>query len=828
MNESSGKSEEDNFTLSSESTSTFEFIEGRSRVFAAWSAAPSTKEEKQKLNEELVVMESASSWERIEMSDIPKDESDEIEACRTFLGNEKSYHDTEISNYPNIPSKPCFIDASSLLDDDYMPISFAAARRDSPKAYLSTAGYSGPSSFSQPEEHSRFSHEIKDQYSAIPSNFNIPKNFTQEERPQGHSLFHHQSDYASDISSYVPSEYSSESCGASGNFNNSSNNTVNTSGYSTNYSRYDGGSDSLQPETPYNSIVHLSRKLEICEIDGIVDDDDYHARITSSPIPIKRITKCDESAAIVSGGASIIDFFPTKCDSPTVRRKTDTCPIVSGGSLDLPEVEPKKVKSASDRERSSFSWVVDIKNDLRIEEEIKEEKTTTPKNSSLGFYVDFGSLESKPEEKVIKKVAKSDEKKKGTGFYVDFSDSSCPNTPKQIRTSIEPKKTEFVAESQPQEASGIEKKSFFNMYIDLNETPESSKESDDGSSSSKKGHFMYIEHDPSPVVLRNRAKIAEKEPTKRHSWNVHQTIELDVEMSGDSSKKYQRSTSVNIPDKELHIHEKPIINSLSKTSSLSIGSSLSPHEDFSCSKSLSSRSNLSISTSNTSISQSETKVQEKLAAKKRRKEAKINETYDKSSQGSVTDEIFSHEESPTSSTDTDDITFQNQQFEDENEAASNETLIEDIKSKMDTIVERSEHSSPFKKVPADAAPSSLDHTSQIHTMESLQMLIEKQKQILENTADTTSISFVKLSDLDKPVPVATACQTSGKKDYPFMTNSAGFRVSLLENQSHHKTHQNMSRSTGNNFHNLASSVENSKSLSRLFPHLSKGNFLFTQ
>lgn len=852
MNESSGKSEEDNITLSSDSTSTFEFVEGRNRIITAWSSTPplSTKEEKQKHNEELV-MESAGSWERIEMNDIQKeDDAEEIEACRSFLVNEKNYNDTEISNRPNITSKPCFIDASSLLDDDYMPISFAAARRDSPKGYLSTAGHSGPSSFSQPEECRRTTHEIKDQYSAIP--FNIPKNFTQhsslhdivtsEDRPQGQSLFNHQqNDYASDISSnYVPSEYSSESCGASGNFNN--NNTVNTSGYSTNYSRY----DSLQPETPYNSIVHLSKKLEICEIDGNVDDD-YHARITSSPIPIKRITKCDESVAIVSGGASITDFTPAKCDSPSVRRKTDTCPIVSGGSLDIPE-EPTKVKSACDRERSSFSWVVDIKNDLRIEEEIiTEQKPATPKNS-LGFFVDFGSLEeAKPAEKVvIKKAARSEEMKKGTGFYVDFSDSSCPNTPKQSRVasaaSNEPKIIEIVPETRPTlEATESQKKSFFNMYIDLNDTRESSKESDEGrneessSSSSKKGHFMYIEHDPSPVVLRNRARIATKESGKRHSWNVNQTPEYDAEMKGSSSKKYQRSTSVNIPDKELHIHEKSIINFPSKTSSLSIGSSLSPHEDFSCSKSLSSRSNLSISTSNTSIDQSETKVQEKVAMRKRRKEAKINETYDKSSQGSVTDEIFSNEESPTSSTDTDDITFQNQHFENESESVHSKeatALIEDIKNKMDTIVERSEHSSPFKKVPiVDAAPQTVDIANQMHTMESLQQLIEKQKQILENTADSTSISFVKLSDLDKPVPQSAATtttavsQTSNKKDYPFMTNSAGFRVSLLDNNNSSHTkghhHQNMSRSTGNNFHNLASSVENSKSLSRLFPHLSK-------
>lgn len=158
-----GKSEEDNnFTLSTDSTSTFEFIEGRllsnnSRSdITAWSSQPlSTKEEKQKHNEE-IVMESTGSWEKIEIND-------EIESCREFLVNETSCR-------PNVASKPCFIDASSLLDDDYMPISFAAALRESPKG-SNSAGYSGPSSFSQPD--------IKDQFSAIPSHFHIPKSHQQ-------------------------------------------------------------------------------------------------------------------------------------------------------------------------------------------------------------------------------------------------------------------------------------------------------------------------------------------------------------------------------------------------------------------------------------------------------------------------------------------------------------------------------------------------------------------------------------------------------------------------------------------------------------------------
>ena len=119
-------------------------------------------------------------------------------------------------------------------------------------------------------------------------------------------------------------------------------------------------------------------------------------------------------------------------------------------------------------------------------------------------------------------------------------------------------------------------------------------------------------------------------------------------------------------------------------------------------------------------------------------------------------------------------------------------------------------------------------------MESLQAVIEKQKQILENVAETSSISFVKLSDLDKPsVPQKFelhASHSSTTNNDQYMSNSTGSRGGVPRFNEHHGGHRSltshpwsMSRSTGNNnIVNLASSVENSKSLSRLFPHLSKG------
>ncbi|CAG9799805.1 unnamed protein product [Chironomus riparius] len=913
MSAINSNSDSENYNnISSSSTSTFEFIEGsiyasdistsfRSNRPIIWS---STKEEKQKHNEEIAVMDSnfepSSSWEKIEASDVQKEE---LEACRNFLTNERSFNSHGISR-PSTSAKPCFIDASSLLDDDdYIPVPFPRTT----KIESSTNNRHDTTSFMSCDENMHRNesrnHEIKDQYSAIQTHHHIPRNYRpnntnisssreqhdEYEKHQGRLIFQNNNvqqrvmvseDYASDIS--FPSEYSSGSIG--GTYNNLAYDT--TSGYSgsANYSRIPSDVESMTfPETPFNSIVQLAKKLEVCSIDNNFDEDNEELkRSASSPVQIpKRIMLHDESAPILSGGASVNDFIPKHCESPSIRRKTDSCPIVSGGSMDIEE-EPcqKPEKNESDKDKLSYSWVVDLSsNNSQIDEgsgcnsrqEFDEHHTpsktsssSTPKNS-LGFYVDFSSLEPLPEDtKAIAAAKKKDDLrkqslKKSTGFFVDFSsssDTSVPNTPKQNACS----NTEDNANDKRRESVSSDKSTnMFNMFVDFESTttsesttdkvveePVSSIKNDSNvdditnvetsstvvASSSKKGCFMFIENDCHVVKHR---KTIPKEPSKRHSWNV-QTNEFDDINMKNNTKVYQRSTSVTSNDEKFIPSSLPAV--YSKTSSMSIGSSISPHEDFSCSKSLSSRSNLSISTSNTSIDNSETKVQqcndlERNLLKKRRKEAKINETYDKSSQGSVTDEIFSNEDNRTSSDTDDDLTFQNPKDDNNTEQTEfdlnrrESTLLEDIKVKMDTIVETSENSSPFKKAVNDEKTSDnwsnndLKLDQPIYTMESLQQLIEKQKQILENVAEPPIMSsppsspFVKLSDLDKPTI---------KKDYPMMTTSAGFRTSMDSHQKYHSSPNDiktMSRSTGTNIINLASSVENSKSLSRLFPHLSK-------
>lgn len=906
-----------------------------------------TKEEKQRHNEEIVVMESASasseSWESVPVQH-RKDGIEHLkDNCKMFLSSERSfscYDDMSSTLRPTTSAKACFIDASSLLDEEdliYTPPPTANhkvynainhtqlhhnfASEDADDGTDVTGNVTSLNNFNKLDETSDVendspakivAYDIKDQYAvadrpttttghrSMNSNGGTSGcgSIKEHEKHQGNLIFqhsipqysgyvmrhHHEDNYTSDMS--LPSIYSSSSGGAGemndfGQYNSLCENTSDYNSGSANYSRLASDTDSIVlPDTPFNSIMQVARHLRICEIGDDIDGDESsgieHSVSTPMKIP-KRMMKHDESAPILSGGASIKDFTPKQCESPLVRRRTDACPIISGGSVDLEDVEVKKVKETPKPSTSFQSWIVDF-NELRIEEKsetiVQQPKSldysTSSQKNGLGFYVDFNSLKTPEDEKpkslqttkspaIRREVAKSVDEKRlkkstGLGFYVDFSDSSRPDTPKEVKTPP-------VVQPKPNNSIG-DKKNMFSMFIDLKEEKMETDNLNDSSATTsnvipakeskteeitvnkesdkdKKGCYMFIESD-SPVVKRRNIVSSIKNDAKRHSWNTNPPPESSSE-AHRNAKPYQRSTSVT--------HEKGIMNILdkipilSKTSSMSIDSSVSPYEDFSCSKSFSSYSNNSVTTSNSSIEQSGTRIPlddpnaMTQSAKKRRKDAKLNETFDKSSQGSVTEGILSNEDSQ--STDTDDVTFQNQEQDEPLLQEMHKDPFGDFKAKMETIPESSENS-PFKKL--SAKPEELEKETsadpddeteikiETHTMESLQALIEKQKQILETvTESTSSIAFVKLSDLDKPAHSMEYSST--------MTNSAGARVSRLFNDgsSYYAGHRSlttqyeqknqpwtMSRSTGTNFANLASSVENSKSLSRLFPHLSKG------
>ncbi|CRL00285.1 CLUMA_CG013558, isoform A [Clunio marinus] len=928
--------------VSSDSASTFEYVEQNLSPEKSWEsnritndelerdncspvsqnvlttrpiACSSTKDEKQRLNEE-IVMESVSassetsSWEAVPMSVKHRDSTNEDmkENTQMFIRNERCFG---VSNGNNSmtpvrstlsSTKPCFIDASSLLDDEdfvYTPppsvchkIHDTVNLMQLQKSFVDEDNDDGMAC-GFVEDNSVKSYDIKDQYSALdkstrPNEANKVRNdktitssigdsekhlgslIFQHSIPQfsGHFIKHNDDNYTSDMS--IQSAYSSN--GGEAEFNKEINDfghgsshynslCENTSDYNSGYSRIQSDTDSIVlPDTPFNSIVQVSRELRIFEVGDDVDHETELESQATKSVPMKipkRSQKYDECAPVLSGGASAKDFTPKQCESPILKRKSETCPIVSGGSVDIID-DKEKIKKVSSSSVSK-SWIVDF-NDLKIHESKEQPKSLDCSlNNNLGFYVDFKSLnshdetKSKTNEEVKKPVRKIEERKKSTGFYVDLSDNSRPETPKHVASTSNTQQESIITSS--------DKKNMFSMFIDMKNDKESSKTIDDKKKQQelveredqerivnapvekekekeKKGCYLFIESD-SPVIKRRSTIL--KNDTKRHSWNVNPQEPTEAQRS---ARNYQRSTSVTNDSGIMNILEK--IPILSKTSSMSMDSSVSPYEDFSCSKSFSSYSNnQSVTTSNSSIDHSGTGTRIPLndngklsqSEKKRRKDAKLNETFDKSSQGSVTEGILSNDTSQASSSDTDDVTFQNNEQEQANKSLMELKESANIDFKvmmMETIPETSENS-PAKKV-AIVDNNNKKKTEELkietHTMESLQALIEKQKQILETDTEPSqsSVSFVKLSDLDKPPSTFQNFENNS------MSNSTGARVSRLFHDNNIQTgHRsltlqtettktnswNMSRSTGNNFANLASSFENSRSLSRLFPHLSK-------
>ncbi|XP_017787867.1 PREDICTED: uncharacterized protein LOC108570506 [Habropoda laboriosa] len=289
-------------------------------------------------------------------------------------------------------------------------------------------------------------------------------------------------------------------------------------------------------------------------------------------------TKCDDTTPIISGGVSTSDYSkPT--DSPTVRRKTESTPIVSGGSVIMndPDARMRPSRMSS----SMTAWVVDMsdcnKNDPKslnithagmsqsfsssecVKKPIRK-ISSHEKHGSLGFFVNLKDMDSKPiaqqQTYQTDKKEQNECSKSYCEFYVDMSNTSNAPKTKKLDEEVIPVKSEKPIEPG-------DKKNIFSMFIDLSDSPKNKDNTvqhshrrsfstfsdkqvemklDDTNSSensiatretqlsieqkylrekAKPSVFMYIESD-SPVV-RRRTLSSSRPAFKRHSWNVDKT-----------------------------------------------------------------------------------------------------------------------------------------------------------------------------------------------------------------------------------------------------------------------------------------------------------------
>lgn len=573
----------------------------------------------------------------------------------------------------------------------------------------------------------------------------------------------------------------------------------------------------IYPDTPHNSIlqVNLSRN-------SIGPSDSAIASLSSSEsngisIPLRR--SHDDCVPIVSGGASVKDFTPKQCESPLMLRKSENCPIISLGTMSsLDYVEPKPKPKERSSSVAMNSWVVDMsdcgnKKNRRRGSESSSVSTESSRFSDskvdrsgsgsshkgLGFYVSLSDM--KPprlaEETLSKSLnyhssssscASAEPKKKSTGFFVDFSNSdSATNTP--------------PISSTEQAHKNDDKKNMFSMFIDFG--------SEDQQSRSTPRHLAKsLPNTDSPILARRHQSNAiqttiASDESKRHSWG---TSKHDSMQSGHV-REHKRSISTSSEKGIMNILDK--IPLISKTSSMSIDTPNSPYDDITCSKSMSSYSNNSLTSLSVHSSGSKTaENDDKLVGKRRQKDVKINETFDKSSQGSLTDGILSKNSSPTSNTDTEDVTFHNENDETLHASTGGSNAMETIPETREAVVLRRSQASNDANCKVER-----------HTMETLQATIEKQKQLL-NTVSEEPSPFVKLSDMDKPVPKFELHNSDNRP------KSVGSRIGkLFDNRAGNRnTWHHMSKSAGKH-HRIAARFEESLILPLYPPFRKQSNQL---
>ncbi|XP_063698531.1 uncharacterized protein LOC134829410 [Culicoides brevitarsis] len=598
------------------------------------------------------------------------------------------------------PKRSCFIDASTLYDEnefDSLP-STTATGAESFRASISSNN-SSTSSSSQPRSDSR----------------------QENEKRQGYLVF------KNSIHQY-------------------SGHPISTSSNSNSKEAEDFEIVDFPEEngTPQNSLAYIPTAAHDDDRGRVEDPAPIltAAELYSSRAAMTKRQKHDESAPIVSGGASLTDFKPSMTESPAVRRRTEMCPIVSGGfcDTDLP-VETKEPKKRSSSVTSA-SWVVDVsslrgsshtteaKNDFSS---LKYTRETSSPKPSLSFYVNLEPEKKETKELRDYETPKSLQLTKSTGFFIDLSgDKEVPKEKKKI-TAPEP-----VVIAKKQEETDT--KNIFSMFIDFGEN---------------------------------------KKPrtgTPRLSNSSFKSL--------DGS--FRGATAQNKDNKEV-TEQKPAVIKASEQEETKIPETPSPDKQSLTSESFTSNTNSHDGGVN---------------GGKKQQDAKINETFDKSSLGSLTDGILSKDLSPISSTETDDATFQRDSdgsFVPQKKSESKESIIRSQESDMQIA------------------------------MDSIQARIEIQKQALLDTPTSDGGTFVKLSDMDKQPKSLTGLEDVQKPRGKGMSASAGMTgikkhnwLGDLGTQNGDLGKQtNLSPSEGNvNSIPLASSVENSKSLSRLFPHLS--------
>ncbi|XP_043481128.1 uncharacterized protein LOC122510500 isoform X2 [Leptopilina heterotoma] len=312
--------------------------------------------------------------------------------------------------------------------------------------------------------------------------------------------------------------------------------------------------------------------------------------LTRDEYLLRRSSARDDS---ISGGASTSDS--RQISSPSVRRKTESTPIVSGGSV-FPILPESETKVKSRMSSSMTTWVVDMSSGKKVKSREMSQsfsssdctqksvtrKKTHEKQASFGFFVDFNDMNMKEKEPKVTQPKKKENEKQYCEFFIDMSDSDVSLNSKKSSPRVQEKSSvkknsidpNSIATSDKKNSIDTnDKKNIFSMFIDFKEPEKTgtnsgpewrlkskenltglgrkkSVEKETESSSTDEACFPTEEpkenqreiieknkgvfmfiQSDSPVV-RRKTLSSSRAPFKRHSWNTDKSQD---ENSGNNS-----------------------------------------------------------------------------------------------------------------------------------------------------------------------------------------------------------------------------------------------------------------------------------------------------
>lgn len=453
----------------------------------------STKDEKQRQNEEIVILESSSlssetgSWESV----FPPKMS-EKELCEKFLTIEKQNciepaFKARIAGQNNeIMMSPCSDDAPNSINDDDAP----QPSNKSTCCFIDASTLFDEEDV-RPEELKPFTSypDVIFRSPSKPVPCEKPKDLSptdcSDSNDNDDSLEHPEPDsFQKDISPTIfemtlaVDDSIEEESAFEDNIEPEKSKTIPSLTSASNLTKVILPHPVLMTTTPHNSIISLIASDFKTYDSESSDCSSYKRGSTSSVNSMQQIEekpgptsyvgqdilfedfnkKCNESSPIISGGASIEDHLPkiSHSGSPMMKRKIENIPIVSGAYIMSEENKPEKTVKA---QSSAASWVVDMSKSSKTNDSSKH-WNNRPGDKACDILKASSKSTSNSESCKSRSSVDSDSSEKSTHkFYIDLA--SLPDT-------LAP---------QPSHANERnEKKNIFSMFIDLGENTSTVKE----------------------------------------------------------------------------------------------------------------------------------------------------------------------------------------------------------------------------------------------------------------------------------------------------------------------------------------------------------------